>query len=66
MLSKFRPPMPVLHVYARPRATEFLWVQESFARDHPRYCVHRLEGVSQFLKLEVPDETESVIRGFIQ
>jgi pimeloyl-ACP methyl ester carboxylesterase len=66
VLSRFDPPVPVLHVYCQPRAPEFLLAQESFAGDHPWYSVHRLEGVSQFPTLEVPDETASVIRDFIQ
>jgi hypothetical protein len=66
VLSKFSPQVPVLHVYAQPRAPEFLSAQESFARTHPSYSVRRLEGVSQFPTLEVPDETASVIREFIQ
>jgi hypothetical protein len=56
----------VLHVYCQPRAPEFLSVQESFAREQPWYSVHRLEGVSQFPTLEVPDETAGVIREFIR
>ena len=66
VLSKFAPPVSVLHVYSQPRAPEFLSVQESFARDHPWYSVHRLEGVSQFPTLEVPDETADVIGEFIR
>jgi pimeloyl-ACP methyl ester carboxylesterase len=66
VLSRFSPPMPVLHVYSQPRAPEFLSVQESFAREHPWYSVHRLEGVSQFPTLEVPEETAGVIREFIR
>jgi pimeloyl-ACP methyl ester carboxylesterase len=66
VLRKFSPPVPVLHVYCQPRAPEFLSIQEEFARDHPWYFVHRLEGVSQFPTLEVPDEIASVIREFIQ
>jgi pimeloyl-ACP methyl ester carboxylesterase len=66
VLSQFSPPVPVLHVYCQPRAPEFLSIQEEFARDHPWYSVHRLEGVSQFPTLEVPDEIASVIREFIQ
>jgi hypothetical protein len=65
-LSKFSPPVDVLHVYAQPRAPEFLSAQEEFARDHSWYSVHRLEGVSQFPTVEVPDETAGVIREFIQ
>ncbi len=66
VLSKFSPPVSVLHVYSQPRAPEFLSVQEAFAREHPWYSVYRLEGVSQFPTLEVPDETAAVIREFIQ
>jgi pimeloyl-ACP methyl ester carboxylesterase len=66
VLSRFSPPVPVLHVYAQPRAPEFLSAQEAFAREHPWYYVHRLEGVSQFPTVEVPDETAAVIREFIQ
>ncbi len=65
-LSTFNPPVPVLHVYSQSRAPEFLSVQESFAREYPWYSVHRLEGVSQFPTLEVPDETAGVIREFIR
>jgi hypothetical protein len=66
VLSRFDPPVSVLHVYSQPRAPEFLNVQETFAREHPWYSVHRLEGVSQFPTLEVPDETADVIREFIR
>jgi hypothetical protein len=66
VLSNLSPPVPVLHVYSQPRAPEFLTVQESFAREHPWYSVHRLEGVSQFPTVEVPDETAAVISEFIR
>jgi len=52
-------------VYAQPRAPEFLSAQESVARDHPWFAVRRLEAVSHFPTLEVPDETADVIREFI-
>jgi pimeloyl-ACP methyl ester carboxylesterase len=66
VLSNFSPPASVLHVYAQPRAPEYLAIQEAFAREHPWYSVHRLEGVSQFPTLEVPEETAGVISDFIQ
>ena len=66
VLSNFSPQVPVLHVYCQPRVPEFLSVQESFAREHPWYSVHRLEGVSQFPTLEVPEEMAGVIREFIR
>jgi pimeloyl-ACP methyl ester carboxylesterase len=65
-LSELSPPVPVLHVYAQPRAPEYLSTQESFARDHPWFAVRCLEAVSHFPTLEVPDEAAGVIREFIQ
>ena len=65
-LSTLRPPVPVVHVYGHPRAPEYLSAQESFAREHPWFAVRRLEAVSHFPTLEVPDETAGVIREFIQ
>jgi hypothetical protein len=64
-LSKLSPPVDVLHVYAQPPAPEYLSAQESFARDHPWFHVRRLEAVSQFPALEIPDETAAVVREFI-
>jgi pimeloyl-ACP methyl ester carboxylesterase len=65
-LSQLSPPVPMLHVYAEPRAPEYLSVQQSFARDHSWFAVRRLESVSHFPTIEVPDETAGVIREFIQ
>jgi len=64
-LSELRPPVPALHVYAQPRALEYLSTQESFARDHSWFVVRRLEAVSHFPMLEVPDETAGVISEFM-
>jgi pimeloyl-ACP methyl ester carboxylesterase len=64
-LSKLSPPVPVLHVYAQPPAPEYLSAQEAFARDHLWFYVRRLEAVSQFPALEIPDETAAVVREFI-
>jgi pimeloyl-ACP methyl ester carboxylesterase len=66
VLSALSPQVPVLHVYCQPRAPEFLAIQESFAEEHPWYSVHRLEGVSQFPTLEVPEQMASVIGEFIR
>jgi pimeloyl-ACP methyl ester carboxylesterase len=65
-LSRLTPPVPVLHVYAEPRTPEYLSAQELFARDHPWFAVRRLESVSHFPTIEVPNETAGVIREFIQ
>lgn len=64
-LGELSPPVSALHVYAQPRAPEYLSTQESFAREHPWFAVRRLEAASHFPMLEVPDETAGVIREFI-
>ena len=65
-LSQLSPPVSVLHAYVEPRTPEYLSAQETFARDHSWFAVRRLEAVSHFPTLEVPDETAGVIREFIQ
>ena len=65
-LSKLSPPVPALHIYAQPRAPEYLAAQEAFARDYPWFAVRRVAGVSHFPTLEVPDETAGAISEFIQ
>jgi pimeloyl-ACP methyl ester carboxylesterase len=64
-LSNFSPPVLALHLYAQPRTPEYLSLQESFAREHPWFAVRRLEGVSHFPTLEVPDETTEAITNFM-
>jgi pimeloyl-ACP methyl ester carboxylesterase len=65
-LSKLNPSVPFLHIYAQPPTPEYLSAQESFAQGHPWFTVQRLDAVSQFPTLEVPDKTAAVIRKFIQ
>ena len=64
-LSKSSPPVPALHIYAQPPMPEWLAAQETFSRGHPWFHVRRLEAVSHFPTLEVPDETADVIREFV-
>ena len=64
-LSQLRPPEVTLHVYAQPRAPEYLAAQESFAREHPWFAVYRVAAMSHFPTLEAPDETAGVIERFI-
>ena len=65
-LTELNPPAPVLHLYTEPRAPEYLSAQESFAQDHSWFAVRRLDAVSHFPTLEVPNETAAVIREFVQ
>ena len=43
-LSQLNRLVPVLHMYVEPHAPEYLAQQESFARDHWWFAVHRLRG----------------------
>jgi pimeloyl-ACP methyl ester carboxylesterase len=65
-LSGFDPPVRTLHLYSQPRAPEYLAAQEAFAREHPWFTVCRLDAVSHFPTLELPDKTADVIGAFIQ
>jgi pimeloyl-ACP methyl ester carboxylesterase len=65
-LGRLSPPVPALHVYAQPRTPEYFAAQEAFARDHPWFAVRRLDAVSHFPTLEVPDEAAAAIEGFVQ
>jgi pimeloyl-ACP methyl ester carboxylesterase len=64
-LSRLSPQVSVLHIYAQPRIPEFLAAQEAFAREYPWFSVRRLDAVSHFPTLEVPDQTAQVISDFI-
>ncbi len=63
-LAALAPP-PVLHVYAQPRDPAFLAGQERFARAHPWFSVRRLEAISHFPVLEVPDAAAAVVDAFL-
>lgn len=64
-LGRLRPAVSALHVYAQPRAPEYLAAQESFAGEHPWFTVRRVEAVSHFPTLEAPEESAEVIEEFI-
>ena len=56
-LSRIGGRTPVLHMYSRPRAADFLAAQEAFSRERPWFTVRRLDGVSHFPQLEATVET---------
>ncbi len=63
-LAALTQPPRFLHLFSQPKAPEFLAAQESFAREHPWFAVHRLDAVSHFPPLEVPDVTALEIERF--
>ena len=68
-LSRLVPLRPTLHLYAQPRAPEYLAAHEAFARDHSFFHFQRVEGATHFPTLEAPDawcslpSTRSVAEG---
>jgi len=58
------PPARLLHLFSQPKAPEFLEAQQTFERQHPWFAVRRLDAVSHFPALEVPESTALEIERF--
>jgi pimeloyl-ACP methyl ester carboxylesterase len=63
--SRLEPAMPVLHLYAQPRAAEYLEAQEDFARRHSWFQVKRLATASHFPGIESPETVARHIAEFV-
>lgn len=64
-LSAIDPKPNILHLFSQPRVLEFLAAQETFSAANPWFSVKRLDGVSHFPALELPDGTAAEIERFI-
>ena len=64
-LAVLDPKPEVLHVFSQPRTPEFLAAQETFSAANTGFSVKRLDGVSHFPPLELPDEMAAEIERFI-
>lgn len=53
----------ILHLFSQPRAPEFLAAQETFSAANPWFSVKRLDAVSHFPPLEIPDVTAAATSG---
>ncbi|MGZ3417532.1 MAG: alpha/beta fold hydrolase [Polyangiales bacterium] len=60
-LSRLAPTRPTIHLFAQPRAPEYLAAHEGFRRDHAWFHFQRLEGATHFPTLEAPDEVIAAI-----
>lgn len=60
-LGALEPPPTVMHVYGQPSAPEYLEAQQSFARDHDWFDVHRIDARTHFSMLEAPASVAEVI-----
>ena len=54
----------VLHMFSLPRAPEFLATQEAFSAASSWFSVKRLDGISHFPPLELPDAATIEIERF--
>lgn len=64
-LAAFPSPPQVLHLYTQPTDPAYLAAQELFAAEHPWFSVRRLEARSHFPTIEVPEQVQKHIEGFI-
>jgi pimeloyl-ACP methyl ester carboxylesterase len=64
-LARLDPIPSVLHLYAQPRAPEYLAAHETFARDHAWFRFRRLEGATHFPSLETPDAVLAAIEAVL-
>jgi pimeloyl-ACP methyl ester carboxylesterase len=64
-LAEIDPKPEVLHLFSLPRSPEFLAAQDTFSGANPWFSVKRLEGLSHFPTLELPDVTAAEIERFI-
>jgi hypothetical protein len=55
----------LLHLYSQPRTTEFLAGQQDFSAANPWFSARRLDGVTHFPALEIPDATAAEIDRFL-
>jgi hypothetical protein len=54
-----------LHLYSQPRTAGFLAGQQEFSAANPWFSARRLEGVTHFPALEIPDATAAEIEHFL-
>jgi pimeloyl-ACP methyl ester carboxylesterase len=64
-LEKLNPTLPVLHIYAQPSDPAYYQAHQSFADSHPWFSFHRVNAISHFPTLEVPEETYEAIEKFV-
>jgi pimeloyl-ACP methyl ester carboxylesterase len=55
----------LLHLYSQPRTDGFLAGQQEFSAAHPWFSARRLNGVTHFPALEIPDATTAEIERFL-
>lgn len=56
----------LLHLYSQPRTAGFLTGQQEFSAANPWFSARRLDGVTHFPALEIPDAIAAEIERFLQ
>ena len=54
----------MLHLFFQPRAAGFLTGQQEFSAANPWFSAKRMDGVTHFPALEIPDATAAEIEPF--
>jgi pimeloyl-ACP methyl ester carboxylesterase len=65
LLTRLRPAVPVLHLYAEANEPGYLAMQKSFAARHRWYRVRKLRARSHFPTFEAPEEIARAIEKFV-
>jgi pimeloyl-ACP methyl ester carboxylesterase len=56
----------ILHLFSQPRTAGFLTGQQEFSAANPWFSARRLDGVTHFPALEIPDGTAAEIERFLR
>jgi pimeloyl-ACP methyl ester carboxylesterase len=54
-----------MHIYAQPADPAYYQAQESFSESHPWFSVIRVNAISHFPTMEVPEEVAEAIEKFV-
>lgn len=65
-LAHLDPKPNILHLFSQPRAADYLATQQTFSAANPWFSVKRLDGLSHFPPLEVPDVMAAEIEHFVE
>jgi pimeloyl-ACP methyl ester carboxylesterase len=63
-LEKLQPPLPVLHLYAQPADPVVYQAQQAFAERNAWFQVKRVNAISHFPMLEIPEDLAEAIENF--
>jgi pimeloyl-ACP methyl ester carboxylesterase len=63
--AELDPPAEVLHLYGQPQDPTFLTAQEEYAARHRWFTVRKLECLTHFAMIELPEQVAETIEAFV-